>query len=127
VASKSKTGGYTIRLVKEVEEYDLPELPDFLKEDLDYIYTKALEHSPYDPPYGIKAHKLSRILRNHRATEIGLGSGESYRLVYHIKEKPAPRTVWIYSFAEHNQAYDRAEERVESRQKSRRKNKKKKK
>jgi len=125
VASKSKTGGYTIRLVKEVEEYDLPELPDFLKEDLDYIYTKALEHSPYDPPYGIKAHKLSRILRNHRAIEIGLGSGDSYRLVYRIRDKQAPRTVWIYSFAEHDRAYWRAEERVRSKQKKRRANKKK--
>ena len=107
MASKSKTDGYSIRLLSEVERYDLPELPAPLREDLKTIYGPALQRSPYKLPRKIHSHKLSGTLRGCRAINIELGA--SYRLVYRIQDKPAPRTVWIYSFAEHDLAYERAQ------------------
>ncbi|MDJ0689275.1 MAG: hypothetical protein QNJ41_12270 [Xenococcaceae cyanobacterium MO_188.B32] len=35
----------------------------------------------------------------------------SYRLVYRIYKKPAPKRVFILSFAEHDPAYEKAKNR----------------
>jgi hypothetical protein len=37
--------------------------------------------------------------------------GSSYRLVYRIFDKPAPKRVEVLSFAEHDPAYERAKAR----------------
>ena len=99
---------YQIKLHNSVVGVDLPNLPPKLKQDLAQ-YQKVLSLDPYKTK-GIPNHSLIGDLRGYRTLEIDWNN-ISYRLVYRIYEKPAPKRVFILSFAEHDLAYEKAEER----------------
>ena len=92
----------------EVYQADLPELPATLQKALDKL-KPFFKSDPHQLGGYLPSHKLTGKLAGFRAAEIDWGLRESYRLVYRIQDKPAPRTVWIYSFAEHDLAYERAQ------------------
>ena len=82
---------YQVKVNHLVREEDLPQLSEGLRKDLDN-------------------HTLKGDLRGYCALEID-ENGVSYRLVYRIYEKPAPKRVFILSFAEHDLAYEKAKDR----------------
>ncbi|WP_437173311.1 hypothetical protein [Crocosphaera sp.] len=83
-------------------------LPVELKEDFSK-YQQVLSLDPYETR-GVPSHSLTGTLTGYRALEID-ENGVSYRLVYRIYEKPAPKRVFILSFAEHDLAYEKAKKR----------------
>ncbi len=99
---------YQIKLHKLFSQEDLLILPVELQEDFSK-YQQVLSLDPYETR-GVPSHSLTGTLRGYRALEID-GNGVSYRLVYRIYEKPAPKRVFILSFAEHDLAYEKAKER----------------
>lgn len=84
-------------------------LPDPLKKDLDNFCRSLFVGDPYGC-FGLDSHSLKGRLKSYRALEIDWNQ-TSYRLVYRVYEKPAPKRVLILSFAEHDEAYRRATER----------------
>ncbi len=56
-------------------------------------------------------HALKGKLKGYRALEIEYDD-ITYRLVYRIYDKPAPKRVEVISIGEHDPAYDRAIERL---------------
>jgi mRNA-degrading endonuclease YafQ of YafQ-DinJ toxin-antitoxin module len=99
---------YQIKLHNCVISEDLLNLPYELKQDL-VQYQKVLSLDPLQTK-GIPSHDLKGDLRGYRALEIDWNN-ISYRLVYRISEKPAPKQVLILSFGEHDFAYEKAKER----------------
>ena len=106
MGTKSK---YRVKLNQLVKEKDLPELPPELRQDFQDICNSIFVEDPYNC-FGFDSHNLKGDLKGYRALEIDY-NGISYRLVYRIYEKPAPKRVLIVSFAEHDPAYERAKER----------------
>lgn len=102
------TKRYQIKLHKLFSQEDLSSLPSKLKGDFSK-YQQVLSLDPYQTR-GIPSHNLTGKLKGYRALEID-ENGVSYRLVYRIYEKPAPKRVFILSFAEHDLAYEKAKER----------------
>ena len=102
------TKRYQIKLHKLFSQEDLSSLPSKLTEDFSK-YQQVLSLDPYQTR-GIPSHNLTGTLKGYRALEID-ENGVSYRLVYRIYEKPAPKRVFILSFAEHDLAYEKAKER----------------
>lgn len=106
MATKSK---YQVKVNNLVIKNDLPKLPEKLKQDFEDFRNSIFVEDPYNC-FGLDNHTLKGDLRGYRALEIDY-NGVSYRLVYRIYEKPAPKRVLILSFAEHDPAYDKAKER----------------
>jgi Txe/YoeB family toxin of Txe-Axe toxin-antitoxin module len=106
VGTKSK---YRVTVNNLVREKDLPILPEALKKDFEDFCNSIFVEDPYDC-FGLDHHTLKGDLRGYRALEIDY-NGISYRLVYRIYEKPAPKRVLIISFAEHDPAYEKAKQR----------------
>jgi mRNA-degrading endonuclease YafQ of YafQ-DinJ toxin-antitoxin module len=98
---------YIVQTVKELEN-DLSQLPLQLQDNWQK-YQQILALDPYQT-LGISSHNLIGKLKGCRALEIEW-NGVSYRLVYRIYEKPAPKRVVILSFAEHDPAYEKAQNR----------------
>jgi len=105
---------YRVRALQAVLDNDFPELPSYLKDELQAFYAPLLGRDPHSLLGKASNHRLRGILQGFRAID-RIGDDESYRLVYRILDKPAPRTVWIYSFAEHDLAYERAQLRRQRR------------
>ena len=99
---------YKIQINQSVIQNDLPELPEELQDDF-VRYQQVLAIDP-QVTRGIPNHGLTGKLANYRSIEIDW-LGIAYRLVYRIYESPAPKRVLIVSFAEHDEAYERAQER----------------
>jgi hypothetical protein len=89
--------------------HDLPKLPGKLRLDFQDFCNSIFVEDPYDC-FGLNSHNLSGDLRDCSALEINWNN-ISYRLVYRISEKPAPKRVLILSFGEHDLAYQKAKER----------------
>ncbi|MEB3173775.1 MAG: hypothetical protein VKN60_01080 [Cyanobacteriota bacterium] len=102
------TKRYQVQRHRQLNREDLGELPIQLQDNLTQ-YEKVLALDPIQTK-GIPNHSLAGQLRGYRALEIDWGQ-ISYRLVYRIYEKPAPRRVLILSFAEHDAAYEKATQR----------------
>lgn len=103
MATRSK---YQVQLHSQVTLGDLPALPPELREDFDDFCHSLFIEDPYGC-LGLAHHLLKGKLRGYRALEIDWNH-VSYRLVYRIYEKPAPKRVFIISFAEHDAAYAKA-------------------
>lgn len=99
---------YQVKLHNLLIPNDLPALPSEIRTDLTQ-YQKVLSLNPYQTK-GIPSHNLTGDLSGYRALEIDW-NGISYRLVYRIYDKPAPKRVLIVSFAEHDPAYEKAKQR----------------
>ncbi len=99
---------YKIQINQAVIQQDIPELPEELQDDF-VRYQQVLAIDPYGTR-GIPSHGLTGKLANYRSIEID-GLVIAYRLVYRIYESPAPKRVLILSFAEHDDAYERAHDR----------------
>ncbi|MEA5536024.1 hypothetical protein [Crocosphaera sp. XPORK-15E] len=99
---------YLIKVHKLINSQDLPQLPRELREDF-VNYQRILALDPYQTST-IPNHTLSGKLTNCRALEIEW-NGIAYRLVYRIYQSPAPKRVFILSFAEHDPAYTNAQQR----------------
>lgn len=99
---------YQVKLHKLVSVEDIPFLPNQLRKDLTQ-YQQILSLDPYQTR-GVPSHSLTGKLDGCRTLEIDW-NGISYRLVYRIFEKPAPKRVEVLSFAEHDPAYERAKAR----------------
>lgn len=106
MGTKSK---YLVKVNNLVREQDLPELPKELRKDFQDFCNSIFAEDPYNC-FGLNNHTLTGHLRGYRALEIDY-NGISYRLVYKIYEKPAPKRVLILSFGEHDPAYDKAKQR----------------
>ena len=100
---------YQVKLHSLVTLEDLPMLPESLKKDLDDFCRSLFVEDPYGC-FGLASHSLKGQLRGYRALEIDWNQ-TSYRLVYRIYEKPTPKRVLILSFAEHDEAYNKATQR----------------
>jgi mRNA interferase RelE/StbE len=92
-----------------VRAFDLPDLPDDLREIFDDVCQSVLVFDPHRC-FGLPNHRLKGNLVNYRAIELDW-NGVAYRLVYRIYDSPSPRRVMVLSFAEHDPAYERAVER----------------
>lgn len=89
---------------------DLPALPEELRTQFSDDYRSILS----DDPYGCRGypnHNLTGRLKDFRTLEIDF-EGISYRLVYRVYESPAPKRIFVVSFAEHDPAYEKAKERT---------------
>lgn len=106
MGTKSK---YQVKVNHLVREVDLPQLSSELRQDFQDICNSIFVEDPYNC-FGLNSHNLKGDLRGCRALEIDW-NGISYRLVYRIYEKPAPKRVFVLSFAEHDPAYEKAKER----------------
>jgi len=102
------TKRYQIQRHSSLYQDDLESLPIELKKNLTR-YEQVLSLDPIGTK-GIPSHHLIGQLKGYRALEIDWNQ-TSYRLVYRVYEKPAPKRVLILSFAEHDEAYRRATER----------------
>ncbi|MCL1468903.1 hypothetical protein [Argonema galeatum] len=107
MATKSN---YLFQKHPKVDSEDLPALPTELQEDFAEIYKPILMADPFRCG-GFPNHALEGRLKDYRTLEIDW-IGVSYRLVYCVYESPAPKRVFVVSFAEHNPAYDKAKERT---------------
>ncbi|MBJ7899140.1 MAG: hypothetical protein GC158_04255 [Cyanobacteria bacterium RI_101] len=102
------TKRYQVQRHRQLNPEDLGELPTQLRDNLtQYEQVLALE---LIQTKGIPSHSLAGQLQGYRALEIDWGQ-ISYRLVYRVYKKPAPRRVLILSFAEHDAAYEKATQR----------------
>jgi hypothetical protein len=99
---------YRVRRLQAVVDRDFSELPPELREDYYLFFAPLLGSDPRSLLGKASNHRLRGALQGFRAID-RIGDDESYRLVYRILDKSAPRTVWIYSFAEHDLAYERAQ------------------
>jgi mRNA interferase RelE/StbE len=99
---------YTIQINQAVIQQDLAELPEELQADFGR-YQQVLAIDPHRTR-GLPSHNLTGKLTNCRSLEIDC-EGVAYRLVYRIYESPSPKRVLILSFAEHDDAYERAQDR----------------
>lgn len=99
MATKSK---YQVKLHKFLVSQDLWTLPKPLQRDFYDFCNSIFVEDPYHC-FGLSNHLLKGKLRGYRALEIQFNE-VSYRLVYRIYEKPAPKRVLIISFAEHDPA-----------------------
>ncbi|GBF85450.1 hypothetical protein [Aphanothece sacrum] len=100
---------YQVKVNNLVRKQDLPELPKELRKDFEDFCNSIFVEDHYNC-FGLNNHTLKGDLRGYRALEIHWNE-VSYRLVYRIYEKPAPKRVMILSFAEHNPAYEKANKR----------------
>ena len=86
-------------------------LPEQLQVDF-ALYRLVLAKNPQKPSR-VPSHNLTGDLTGYRALEVEWeGNPNTYRLVYRIYEKPAPRRVLVISFAEHDPAYEKAKTRA---------------
>jgi hypothetical protein len=102
------TKRYQVQRHRQLNQEDLGDLPTQLQNNL-AKYEQVLSLDPVNTK-GIPNHSLVGELRGCRALEINWHQ-TSYRLVYRIYEKPAPKRVLVLSFAEHDIAYDKATQR----------------
>jgi len=110
VGTKAK---YLLKKHPLVETEDLIKLPWQLQKDYYSIIEKILQIDPYNGGKLFNTHILKGNLRGYRALEIDNYNFENtFRLVYKIYEKPAPKRVEILSIGEHDPAYDQAIERL---------------
>ena len=100
---------YQVKVNHLVREEDLPQLSEGLRKDFEDFCNSIFVEDPYNC-LGLDNHTLKGDLRGYRALEID-ENGVSYRLVYRIYERPAPKRVFILSFAEHDLAYEKAKDR----------------
>lgn len=105
------TKRYQIQRHRQLNQEDLADLPTQLQNNL-AKYEQVLSLDPINTR-GIPSHSLVGELKGYRALEIDWNQ-TSYRLVYRIYEKPAPKRVLVLSFAEHDIAYNRANWRKNS-------------
>ncbi|MGA9381602.1 MAG: hypothetical protein WBV73_22810 [Phormidium sp.] len=110
MAAKSAKSKYIFQIHSLVISEDLPELPLDLRTAFSDEYRSILSADPYNCK-GFPNHDLKGRLEDFRTLEIDF-EGISYRLVYRVYETPAPKRVYVVSFAEHNPAYDKAKERM---------------
>ena len=82
------TKRYQVQRHRQLTLEDLEELPTQLRNDLSQ-YERVLSLDPIHTK-GIPNHSLIGKLRGYRALEINWNQ-TSYRLVYRIYEKPAPK------------------------------------
>ncbi len=101
---------YQIQIVNLVTTEDLPNLPIELQQDFRDICGSILTQDPYKCR-GLPNHPLKGRLKDYYSLEIDY-LGIAYRLVYRIYEKPSPKRVVIFSFDEHDSAYDKAKIRT---------------
>ena len=106
MGTKSK---YRVKVSHFVIKEDLPQLPAELRQYFSAICNSIFVEDPYNC-FGLNSHNLKGDLRGYRALEIDWNQ-ISYRLVYRIYEKPAPKRVLILSFAEHDPAYEKVKAR----------------
>ena len=99
---------YKIQINQSVIQQDIPELSQELQDDF-VRYQQVLSIDPHETR-GIPSHGLTGKLARYRSIEIDW-LGVAYRLVYRIYESPSPKRVLILSFAEHDDAYERAQDR----------------
>jgi len=85
-------------------------LPIELQEDFWEIYKPILMADPYRCG-GFPNHALIGKLKDYRTLDIDF-EGIAYRLVYRVYEFPTPKRVFVFSFDEHNPAYNKAKERT---------------
>lgn len=107
MAIKSK---YIFQTHPLVMSEDLPAVPEELRTAFSEDYRPILCEDPYDCR-GYPNHNLKGRLNDFRTLDIDFG-GIFYRLVYRVYESPAPKRVYVVSFAEHDPAYDKAKERT---------------
>jgi len=109
VATKPR---YLLKINPLVIREDLPLFPEELQTDFEAVFQPILQTDPYKCE-GFPHHLLKGELAGYYALEIEWeGNPNSYRLVYRIYDKPAPRRVLIISFGEHDPAYDKAKTRA---------------
>jgi len=106
----AKTSLYLFQTHSQIMSEDLPFLPSQLRKAFLQEYRLILTMDPYGCN-GYPNHKLMGRLRNYRTLEIDW-EGISYRLVYRVYETPAPKRVFVISFAEHDPAYEKAKQRT---------------
>lgn len=110
MAAKSAKSRYIFQIHPLVISEDLPELPPELVTAFSDEYRSILSVDPYNCE-GFPNHDLKGRLKDFRTLEVDF-EAISYRLVYRVYETPAPKRVYVVSFAEHNPAYDKAKERM---------------
>lgn len=101
---------YIVQNRREVDTQDLPALPPELRQEFDSLYRPLLSENPIKCG-GYPNHSLEGKLKGHRTLDIDF-NGVSYRLVYQIRDSPAPRRVVVISFDEHDPAYEKAKMRI---------------
>lgn len=101
---------YQLQIDNLVIKEDLPLLPIDLLEDFTHVIKPLMQIDPLNFCGAYSSHKLLGQLQGYRALEIDFGN-TAYRLVYRIYDKPAPRRVFILSFADHDPAYEKAQKR----------------
>ncbi len=85
-------------------------MPMELQEAFQDLCESVFAEDPHNC-FGLPNHALKGKLSGFQTLEIDW-SGIAYRLVYRIHEKPAPRRVVVFSFDEHDTAYDKAKART---------------
>ena len=101
---------YIVQPKPEVISQDLPALPPELETAFKEEYTPILAADPIKCS-GYPNHALEGRLKGYRTFDIDF-NGVSYRLVYQIRDSPAPRRVVVVSFDEHDPAYEKAKMRI---------------
>lgn len=101
---------YRFQTHPKLDTEDLPSLPAVLQEAFERIYKPVLIEDPYGCG-NLPHHELKGNLTGYRTLDIAW-NGIAYRLVYHVYESPAPRRLRVFSFDEHDSAYDKAKARA---------------
>jgi len=94
---------YLLKIHPQVLSEDIPALPLQLRAEFSETFQRTLQADAHNCR-GFPWHFLRGELTGYRALEIEWqGNPNTYRLVYRIYEKPAPRRV-----DEHDSAYNKA-------------------
>jgi hypothetical protein len=80
------SSNYYVKVFKEVESEDFPNLSDELVQKFCKIFVKVLATDPYDR-LGMQGHNLERELSGCKTFDIW-HLGEAYRIVYRIDDRP---------------------------------------
>ena len=103
---------YLLKIHPQVISNDLPNLPEELQLDFEEIFQPILRSDPHNCGGILSFHALKGKLKGYQTIEVEFeGDKNSYRLVYRIYQKPSPPHVYIFSFTEHDLAYDYAKAR----------------
>ncbi len=100
---------YIFRVHALVEAEDLVKLPKELVAEFENVFKPILIDDPYNC-HGFTCYQKRGKLANYHGWEIDY-NGVAYRLIYRIYEYPAPKRVFVISFDEHDEAYDKAKQR----------------
>ncbi len=88
----------------------MPLLPVDLVQDFIDICKTVLSCDPITCG-GLPSEAKRGTLKGYRAIAIDY-NGIAYRLIYRVRDKPAPRRVEVIAFGEHDPAYAKAQNRV---------------